>query len=262
MPHADPRGTADQFGYEWARYSEILAEHKGQFLTWISPLTPRELAGRSILDVGCGSGRNSYWAARCGAAHIMACDVDERTLGAARRNLAGFSNVEVVRCSTYELPWRHRFDLVMSIGVVHHLDDPRRAVERLVEAARPGGTILIWVYGREGNEWLLRFLGPLRAVTTRLPARLTDALALAFSAPLFLFLRAFPQRHPYFQTMKQWRFGHVHQVVFDQLLPRIAHYWTRDQAIGLFDGLPITDVTATYKNQNSWTVRARRAGPA
>lgn len=251
-------GSSDRFAYEWSRYSDLDPAYEEQFLGWISPLTPHDLSGAAILDVGCGMGRNSYWAARAGAASVLACDVDEATLAVAQRTLAPLKNVEIMRCSAYDLPWRDRFDIVMAIGVVHHLEDPRRAVQKMVEATKPGGITLVWVYAREGNAGLLRVLLPLRRVTTRLPPSLTDVLSLLFSCPLYIVVRLVAWRHPYLRRMKHWRFRHVHAVVLDQLIPRISHYWTREDALGLFSGLLVSHVEAFPHNRNSWTLVAKR----
>ena len=254
------QGTGDQFGYEWAKYAAILPEFEQQFRNWIEPVTPADFRGAAVLDAGCGTGRNSFWALKYGAARVVACDVDDRTLAAAKANLAGDARAEVVRCSIDALPWRDAFDVAMSIGVVHHVVDPRSAVANLVGATRPGGRTVIWVYGREGNELLLLFLEPLRALTKRLPPRLTHALTYLFSVPIFAALKVIPTRHPYFVRAKTWRFSHLHLVIFDQLLPRIAHYWTRTEALDLFRGLPVGQLEAFRKNNNSWTVVAVRAG--
>ena len=147
----------------------------------------------------------------------------------------------------------------MAIGVVHHLDSPRRAVRQLVQATKPGGTTLVWVYGREGNATLLRVLVPLRSVTTRLPPAVTDLLSLLFSCPLYGAVRLFDWRHPYLRRMKRWRFRHVHAVVLDQLIPRISHYWTREDAFGLFSGLPVSHVEVVPHNGYSWTIVAKRS---
>src|SRR5262249_53317379 len=160
-------------------------------------------------------------------------------------------NAEVVRCSIDELPWTAAFDLAMSIGVVHHVPDPKRAVANLVKATKPGGRTLIWVYGHEGNELLLTVLKPIRALTTRLPESATDLFTYLLSIPLYVALRLIPTTHPYFRRARTWRFRHLHLVILDQLLPRIAHYWTREEVIDLFQGLAVSHVEAFRKNNNS-----------
>jgi len=83
---------------------------------------------------------------RGGAAGGVAVDIDERSLEGARRNLRPFPTMQVMRRSAYDLPFEGRFDLAFSIGVIHHLEYPQRALERMARAVKPGGRVLIWVY--------------------------------------------------------------------------------------------------------------------
>jgi len=46
----------------------------------------------------------------------------------------------------------------LSIGVIHHLKNPVGAVLEMVKAIKPGGKLLIWLYGYKNNEWLTRSL--------------------------------------------------------------------------------------------------------
>jgi SAM-dependent methyltransferase len=118
-------------------------------------LEPQDWQGKDFLDVGCGMGRNSYWPLKYGAAGGVAVDIDERSLDSARRNLKTFATMQVMRASVYDLPFEDRFDLAFSIGVIHHLECPERALEKMVGAVKPGGRV--WVYGRENNFWLYEF---------------------------------------------------------------------------------------------------------
>jgi SAM-dependent methyltransferase len=135
----DLRGSPDRFGYEWHTYAEVLPIYEEQFRRWTPHLSPEDWRGASFLDVGCGMGRNSVWPMRYGAVGGVAADIDERSLASAKRNLAQYPTVAVERCSAYDLAWQDRFDIVFSIGVIHHLEFPDRALSRMVQAARPGG---------------------------------------------------------------------------------------------------------------------------
>src|SRR5262249_25637734 len=149
-------------GYEWNVYSELLPQYEEQFKRWTVLIPPEEWRGRSFLDVGCGMGRNSYWPMAYGASEGVAIDVDKNSLAAARRNLAALPHATVRELSAYEIDYADRFDIVFSIGVIHHLEAPELALAQMVKAARPGGEVLIWVYGLENNEWLVHFLDPIR----------------------------------------------------------------------------------------------------
>jgi len=78
-------------------------------------------------------GRNSYWPMVYGAAGGLAIDVDERSLAAARRTLAPFADVRVERRSAYAIGCQNEFDIVFSIGVIHHLQYPQHTLASMVE---------------------------------------------------------------------------------------------------------------------------------
>src|SRR4030095_12939500 len=144
MQQDDIKGSPDRFGYSWHRFSTPTQDQEKQFQGWTVHLNPAsDWVGKSVLDAGCGAGRNSYWAMSYGASRCVAMDLDDRSLAAARDNLAQFPAAEVRKCSIYDVPFEDEFDIVFSIGVVHHLSDPARAVRKLVQAARPGGQVLV-----------------------------------------------------------------------------------------------------------------------
>ncbi len=171
------KGSPDRFGYSWDRYADVLPEHEEQFLRWTT-LDRSFWQNARFLDGGCGIGRNAYWPMTYGARGGVAVDVDDRTLGRARHNLAPFPNLEVRKQSIYEITEQNAFDVAFSIGVVHHLSDPDAAVARLTRAVKPGGLVLLWLYGRENNGWIVHLFNPLRrALFSRLPLRLVHALS-------------------------------------------------------------------------------------
>jgi SAM-dependent methyltransferase len=253
-----PGTIVEKFGYEWDEYREILPLHERQFVEWIQPVPLSFFKGKRFLDAGCGIGRNSLWALKAGAAGGHAFDFDERTVQVARENLSGFPNCSVGFQSIYDLALEGAFDIVFCIGVVHHLEDPRRAVERLARAVKPGGTFILWVYAREGNERYLAWLDPLRRlVTSRLPLGMTRCLASAMTAGLKGYVRL-PHRNPYLLQLRARSFRHLEAMVFDQLFPPIARYWTREEVLGLVRGLPLTVEHLTHTNGISWSLVARK----
>jgi SAM-dependent methyltransferase len=250
----DLRGSPDRFGWEWGAYAEILAEYEEQFRRWTVPLKPQDWQGLSFLDVGCGMGRNSYWPMTYGARGGCAVDIDERSLASARRNLARFPTVEILRSSAYELPYIERFDIAFAIGVLHHLDDPERALQRMARAVKRGGRVLIWVYGREGNRWLVSVLDPLRrGLFSRLPIGLVHHLALYPTGLLWVALRLGLRPNNYFKLLVRFTFAHLRSIVFDQMLPRIAHYWPRERVAELMAGAGLEEVRIAAVNDMSWS---------
>jgi len=252
--------TQNRFGYEWSKYSAILPLYETQFHAWTAPISQKAWKKTKVLDAGCGTGRNSIWPIRYGAKDVVAFDVDPRTVAVAKSNLAPYPNCHVEAHSIYDIPWTNEFDIAFSIGVIHHLADPRKAVEQLVRATKPGGKTLIWVYGREGHTSLKNMIDRLRRFTSRLPPPVLNAVVYPVSFLWWASMRMVRSRHPYMQQFRQAKLWHVHSILLDQLLPEISNYWTREEAISLFDNLPVSDVKALWVNQGSWTVWATKKG--
>lgn len=248
-------GSPERFGYSWNIFNEILPIHEEQFRRWTKPLPTDVWKGKSFIDVGCGIGRNSYWPMHWGAGEGLAIDVDERSLAAARNNLKGFSNVSVVNRSAYDIGECDRFDIAFSIGVIHHLEHPELAVQQMVKATVPGGTVLVWLYGKENNEWLLRWFDPLRQkLFGNAPLWLVFQISRGLTALLWLALRLGLSQIEYFRLIRRFSFRHLHAIVFDQMIPRIAKHYTRDEAIALLEGAGLKNVRAEWINEMSWTV--------
>jgi SAM-dependent methyltransferase len=256
-------GSPDRFGYEWNNYSELRPEYEEQFLGWTAHLKPADWRGLVFLDVGCGMGRNSYWPMIYGALGGLAIDVDDRSLSAARRTLASFPNVRVEKRSAYEISCLDEFDLVYSIGVIHHLEHPTRALAGMVRAAKPGGRVLIWVYGLENNRWLVSVLDPLRkALFSRLPVSFVHHLSVYPTAVLWLLLRLGFGRTAYFDLLRQFAFRHLRSIVFDQMLPKIAHYWPRATVERLMQEQGLVEVRLIWVNEMSWSAIGTKPFPA
>lgn len=258
-----PTGTQHQFGYEWDLYPEILPIHREQFRRWIAPFQESGFVGKRFVDGGCGMGRNAHWAMQAGAVGGLAIDYDERTLAQARHNLQPYPGLEVRHQSLYDLDEPEGFDIAFSIGVIQHLAKPRQAVENLVKALKPGGTLILWVYAKEGNERYLALIDPLRKhVTSHLPHGLLRGLSRLLSLPLWAYVRL-PHKKAYLRLLRDMSLRSLELIVLDQLIPSIAAYWTRAEVEALVAGLPLANVQLAHTNGMSWTLVAeKRAGEA
>jgi SAM-dependent methyltransferase len=251
---------ATRFGYEWEKYNKLFPEYEKQFLNWISPINPAFIKGKRVLDAGCGMGRNSYWCLKYGAKKVTAFDVDGRCIESSSKLMGNAPNFQVLRRSIYDIDFDSEFDFVFSIGVIHHLEDAEKAVRKLVRALKPGGKLLLWVYGYHRATLGIRIINTLRKVTSRLPLPLTHKISYIFSVPAFLFIKIFRPSGKYFRQLATFRFTHLHSIVFDQLLPEIGNYYKRQDAERLVSQLK--DVRIYCKNDNSWTIIGTRGAKA
>jgi SAM-dependent methyltransferase len=103
-------------------------------------------AAARILDAGCGSGRNMVELARHGS--VTGIDLSDTSVCLARDRAAG----EVVEGSVLDLPFEDdRFDLVVSLDVIEHLEDDLGALRELRRVVAPGGSLLVTV---PAYQWL------------------------------------------------------------------------------------------------------------
>lgn len=252
-------GSPDRFGYSWDIFSEILPVHQEQFRRWSAALPAEAWKGVQFLDAGCGMGRNSHWAMVEGAAGGVAIDLDERSLAAARKNLGTHPTVDVRKHSIYEIPFENTFDVAFSIGVIHHLADPEAAVKQLIKAAKPGGRVLIWVYGQENMGWLTRYFDPVRRLLlSRLPLGLVFHLSLYVSAALWLALRLGLSRLEYYKLLRGLPFRNLRVIVFDQMIPRVANYWPKEFVEALVRNAGLEDIRLVHVNEMSWSASGRK----
>ncbi len=253
-------GSPERFGYEWGEYSQLDDRYEEQFLRWVPHLSKKDWSGKKFLDVGCGMGRNSYWPMKYGASSGTAVDVDDRSLKSARQTLAPFKDMHIENCSAYELPWTCEFDIVFSVGVIHHLEFPEKALKKMVQCCKKNGKVVIWVYGRENNGWLLWGLNPARKLLlSHLPIKVVHALSILPAALLWVMLRMGLNQLEYFRLLRTFKFSHLRSIVFDQMLPRIANYWRKDEVRTFMEQAGLTQVDLIWVNEMSWAACGRKA---
>jgi len=161
--------TADSFSFEWNQiYTENNYE-RSNYLHFLSPfITANSIPGKVILDAGCGSGRFTKQAALLKAKLVIGFDLGG-TVTKAYDLTHHLSNTLIVQADIYTPPFLNMFDLVHSIGVLHHLPQPQLGFKSLIGCIKPGGKILIWVYNRRKNLRALYFYEPLRNISRHLP---------------------------------------------------------------------------------------------
>lgn len=109
-----------------------------------------------ILIAGCGTGQNALMAATSYEnARVLAIDLSLSSLTYAVRktNELGLTNIEYAQADITELATLGRqFDLIESLGVLHHLGDPMHGWQVLVDLLRPGGLMKIGLYSEAARE--------------------------------------------------------------------------------------------------------------
>ncbi len=114
-----------------------------------------DLAGKSFLDIGSGSGLHSLAAFRCGASRIVSFDYDAdsvRTTRALRERAGSPAHWSVEQGSVLDAEYMRRLeraDIVYSWGVLHHTGQMWKAVENATLPLATGGLFYIALYTRD-----------------------------------------------------------------------------------------------------------------
>ncbi len=257
--------TASRFGEEWKQFSMITDEYEKQFLSWIEPVTAGHFVGKTVLDLGCGKGRHVLQAKKFGAKEVIGVDLSQ-AVDVAFANVGRMEGVHIIQGDIFHLPIEPAsFDYGYSIGVLHHTPDPGKAFQKLVDMIRPGGSVSAWVYGREGNGWIIYLLNPFRRLTSKLPLPVTKAIAFVFAVimqtALVALYRPAAKRSwlkrllpysAYLCSISGYSFKENFSIVFDHLLPEIAFYIPRNEFQSWFDRARLRDVVVTQRFGNSW----------
>ncbi|MEM9802811.1 MAG: class I SAM-dependent methyltransferase [Planctomycetota bacterium] len=112
----------------------------------------------SVLEVGCGAGWFSHGLAHHYAVEVDAIDLTPAALERARElaPIVGTEGrVRFRECNVFEFHSPKRYDLIVSLGVLHHTGDARRAFERVARHLAPGGRIYLGLYHGPGRRVFL-----------------------------------------------------------------------------------------------------------
>ena len=257
----DARTVAD-FGEQWTRYTDnsgyygsidLLADIFGPLLD------VKRIRGMRVAEIGSGTGRVVNMLLEAGAAHVVAIEPSNAFDVLVARFSTVADNVKLVHSRGQSIADEHDLDLILSIGVLHHIENPSTVVAAARDALREGGLLLIWLYGREGNENYLAFVQPFRALTRRLPHRALSALcwALTFVADLYIVACRFaplPMQRYVTEVFARMSRRKRHLIIYDQLNPAYAKYYLENEARELLTAAGFTKVQLHHRHGYSWTV--------
>jgi SAM-dependent methyltransferase len=184
-------------------------------------------AGKKVLDVGCGNGYVlSRYAAQGATVHGL--DLTEQALALSRKrfDLVGLKGAfeltdgDKIPCAD------DSFDVVCSMGVLHHIADPRPMIREMQRVLRPGGQLILMFYHKNSFRnavafRLRKYVGPpiYRGKDLQVIRNMNDGadcpLALVYSkaevsallSDFFHDLRFTINKLPYEELFLSWRLG-------------------------------------------------------
>jgi SAM-dependent methyltransferase/uncharacterized protein YbaR (Trm112 family) len=260
------KNTKESFGYQWLRYDVHNDKEDRKIFLTDSQLSESELQGKLILDAGCGMGRYTRLTGLMGG-EVIGVDLSQSVLKAYQKT-SDNPCAHIIQGDLLHLPFRKKqFDIIYSLGVLHHTPHPRQAFYNLSECLREKGIMSIWVYGTAGKfrdfktnplrgergkyiksdtakriHWLIvsarEFLSnTVRLLTARVYLPLLYLLCYPLAAlgkvPLLKYFTASVHRN--------WRVRL--QENFDWFSPQYQSHHTKEEVLGWFNEVTLDDVS-------------------
>ncbi len=262
--------TISDFGEQWVNYrdnpgyygsAELLTDLFGSLL----PIDA--VRDKRVADIGSGTGRIVNMLLDAGASHVIAVEPSSAFSVLQDNTFKRASKITYINRRGEALSPGLNLDLVVSIGVLHHIPEPDPVVNVAYQSLRPGGRMLIWVYGREGNELYLKFVNPLRAVTKRIPHFLLRAFCSLLNVALDLYIFGcrylpLPMRSYMKDVLTHFPRSLRKLTIYDQLNPAYAKYYSKDEAESLLRRAGFSSVSAWHRHGYSWTIVGEKLAEA
>lgn len=96
--------------------------------------------GKTVLDVGCGTGEVAHLIAKKGAKEVLGIDYSPEAIREAKAR-GDLKNLAFKEVSLQKIPGT--FDVVISMGTLEHTDDPYTAFTDLLRHVKKGGSLLL-----------------------------------------------------------------------------------------------------------------------
>ena len=283
IPRFVPARTyADHFGEQWKRYRRTQLDSytgfpisRDRLHRCIGDRLWKTLAGRDVLECGCGAGRFTEVLLDEGA-RVTSIDLSEAVDANAENFPPGLLH-RVAQADILALPFAaQQFDIVACIGVIQHTPSPEQTIEHLYRQVRPGGWLIIDHYTYEVG-WYTKTAPLFRPVLKRLPTsvsirfteRLVDLMlplhkrvagshfrSVVFRlSPVLTHYRTHPALNDDLQ--RQWALLDTH----DSLTDYFKHFRTRGQVRRVLERLGLEEIWCEYGG-NGVEARGRRPANA
>jgi SAM-dependent methyltransferase len=254
--------TIKDFGRQWEKYTENTGYYAStdSLLALFGPLlVSSDIKGKQVADIGAGTGRYCRMLSYLGAREILAVEPSS-AFDILKKNTSMCQGIQYLQATAEQVP-SNAFDMIFCIGVLQFIQDPIPALRAMGQALNSEGKLFLWVYGEENNRLYLSFARPLRKITSGMSHELLDKLAsfLVFPASFYAFLCCF-LRLPMAVYMRRYflklNYYSRKLVVYDQLNPKYAKYYRKEELQTLLKSCGFSDVQLYHHLGYSWSVSA------
>ena len=229
------------------------------FKDWISPFTLEEFQGKDVLECGCGGGQHTSFISPY-AKSVTAVDLN--AIEIAKEKNKNFSNIAFIEDDIANIKLEKKFDIVFSIGVIHHTDNPERTVANLIEHTKSGGKLIMWVYSKEGNflvEHLIELIRKifLTNVQRKYLLLLSKVITFLMYFPIYsiyLLPLSFLPFYEYFKNFRKMSFIRNSMNAFDKLNAPQTQFISKSRAMNWLKEENFSNVQISAYKGVSWRI--------
>lgn len=243
---------------EWSEQWKMLRDDElFLFQDWIEPNRLEDFKDKTVLECGCGGGQHTSFVAPLAQSVVS---VDLNTTDIAKERNKEFNNITFIEDDIANMNLGKQFDIVFSIGVVHHTDSPDKTVENMKRHVKPGGRMIVWVYSQEGNELVAEIVEPVRKrFLTKMPRpsllTLSNIITALMYVPIYtvyLLPLKFLPFYEYFQNFRKLSFYRNALNVFDKLNAPQVDFISKERISAWFNPDDFADISITPYKGVSW----------
>lgn len=103
-------------------------------------LSATDWKGKTVLDIGCGTGHTAAAIAAAGAAHVYGIDYAPTAIEQAQ---AAHQQTGLSFRTMSAADWTEPVDVILSCGTLEHMDDPGEELRRMVSLTATGGEVIV-----------------------------------------------------------------------------------------------------------------------
>ena len=266
VPHllVDQENMGTMTQHKHTIFDQSIPVWEKQFRDISAPLQPKDFLGKTVLDLGCGYGRHSYYSALYGA-EVLCVDNSLDALMSTRDNTSKMAHRHLILADARALPLRAGVcDIIYCYGLLHHIESPDTVLEEMDYSLVSGGALSLWVYGpRQGMT--LRINNVMRSQSSNM----SHEQLLSMSQNIARFLRVFshtPYRWfgqvPYIGSVlshlpvhdhHQWPFDVVVADIYDRLKVEVLRWFTKEDLEKWYGNKGYANISVRRRIRNNET---------
>ncbi len=245
-----------QSEWKW-QWNKLDYDSQWLFTEWIYPNKLEDFNNKTVLDAGCGGGQHlDLIAPYCKYALGIELNASE----IAKRKNKYNKNVKIIEGDIGIINPKKKFDIVYSIGVLHHTNNPRKSFNKIKKNCKKKGRVIVWVYSYEGNFLNRSVLEPIKKIFfLKLNKKILLVLSKIITGLLYIPIYSiylFPIRflpfYDYFKNYRRLKFNMNTLNVFDKLNAPQTHFIKRSAIKSWFNSREFSDVHISHYKVVSW----------